>query len=115
MEPRSFSNFLMELQNGDVNDEISQALNDIVQGVDATDKPGSLTLKIKISPNKKSSMVFVDAEVKVNVPSVGRPSSMFYIDPLNRNLVRNDPKQMSFSDLETKKLPDSDPGAAKQI
>ena len=115
MEPKPFSIFLQELQNGDVNDELSIALNDLVKAIDVTDKAGTLTLKIKISPNKKSSMVFVDPEVKLNLPTLGRPSSMFFIDPYNRDLFRHDPRQMNFSDLQPKKLSDKLPENIKKI
>lgn len=115
MEPKPFSTFIQELQNGDVNNELSQGLNDVVKGVDVTDKTGSLILELKISPNKNSTMVFVNAKVKLKIPEGDKPSSVFYIDPSNSNLVRNDPRQMNFSDLETKKLHTEEPEEAKKI
>lgn len=104
MEVKLFTNFLQELQDGGINHELSDQLNELVRAIDSTGKAGSLTLRVKISPNKRTGMVFVDTEIKLNNPIHDRPSSMFYIDPHDSNLVRNNPKQMNFDDLQVKKI-----------
>lgn len=104
MEPQSFSNFVLELQNGDFNEELSLRLNELVKAIDVTGKPGSLAIELKIRPNKNSNMVLVDPEIKLKLPKPDRPATLFFINPHDRKLQRHDPRQMRFEDLEVKKV-----------
>lgn len=102
---RQFSNFISELRNGAVNEELGLALASVVKEVEKSGKAGALDLKIKIIPNKGEGTVFVQAIVTDKPPKFDPPSNIFYIDR-EFNLRREDPRQMNFTDLK--------PGGAKE-
>lgn len=96
---RSFLNFIRELRNGATEEELGASLTALVAEVQATELAGSLVFTVKIAPNKGiDGMVFITDEIKINSPKRHRSSSLFYVDD-NKNLVRNDPRQMNLDDL----------------
>lgn len=96
---RRFSNFIGEIRRGDLDEELSVALANVVKEVNQQQKAGSLDLKIKITPNKLEGTVFIQALVNEKPPKSEPGQSIFYIDKDNQ-LRREDPRQMSIGDLE---------------
>jgi hypothetical protein len=95
---RPFDEFLREQRRGGVLFDASEALQVLVEAVEATGKPGSLTIKLSLKPDAKyGTAVEVKDEITVKVPQPDKPSSLFYMDG-SHNLVRHDPAAMTIHD-----------------
>lgn len=99
---RPFQEVLRELRRGNVHDELSDKLQELVAAVTQEGKVGSLTFKITIKPLGKGDGLEVSDEITVKPPKVTPGSSIFYPTPEN-NLVRQDPRQqaMELHDIPT--------------
>jgi hypothetical protein len=90
---RPFADVLADLGRGQVADEVSVALADLVTGVTATGKKGTLTLKIDVEPFKGGgNMIRLAARVDTRAPQGEPLAAVFYADDAG-SLHRNDPNQ----------------------
>lgn len=92
---RPFAGWLQELRRGALHDEVSVALNDVVEAVQMYRKPGSITLTFNIKPVGAKDNVMVSDDVKVKLPGPDRPEALFFVDE-EFNLTRSDPRQMEI-------------------
>jgi hypothetical protein len=99
MTARMFSDYLREIERGQLLNDLSSEMQALVQAVYDTGKAGALTLKIAIKPEGRASMetVTLTAALDVKLPKPERVSSLFFITPEN-NLTRRDPRQGDFED-----------------
>jgi hypothetical protein len=96
---RPFADWLREQSGGDTHEELGEGLHDLIARVRDTGKGGKLTLTVSIKPLKDDlNVLIVTDEIKLSLPEHDRKGSMFYADDDN-NLVRNDPRQLSFDSL----------------
>jgi hypothetical protein len=87
------TDMLREYRNGKLVDHGSRLLAELVRAVDETGKPGELTIKIKIKPEKGGgSLKSVVAVVSAKRPEQDLPDAVFYSDA-DGNLHRNDQNQ----------------------
>lgn len=86
---RAFAEVIADV--GDLHEELTEALTDLVAQVKATRKTGTLKLTLKIKPNGENS-VEIEDEVKLSLPAAPRPKSIMFIDGDNA-LRRTDPRQ----------------------
>jgi hypothetical protein len=70
-------------------------MQQLVQAVADTHRPGSLTITLKVSKSKVSGMVEIDDTVKVKLPEPARDASMFFADE-DGNLSKDDPRQLTL-------------------
>ena len=64
-----FATILLNLSNGDSHRELTENLRELVQAVQDTGKPGTLTYTIKIKPNDlNANAVAVMDEIKLKKP-----------------------------------------------
>lgn len=82
---------LQNLDAGEVIDEGSRQLRELVTMVNRRDGAGSLTIKINVKPFKAGAMIFT-AEVTSKAPKEEPASSLFYAAE-DGALSRNDPRQ----------------------
>ena len=96
---RPITDILRDIRKGRAVDLASQRLAEIVQAVDETGKPGSLTITIKVKPEKGGgSLKNLAVDVKAKIPEIDLPEGIFYSDA-DGDLHRSDPKQEEmFSD-----------------
>lgn len=96
---RPFGDFLREQAQGRTHEELTQALYDVVNAVEATGKAGSLTLTLSIQPLKDTAggVIKVTDKVKTSLPEFARPASIFFADA--GNLVRDNPNQLRFDGM----------------
>lgn len=88
-----FTDVIRQARKGKAAEVLTQDLHELVQVCTQLNKPGELTLKIKVTPDKASSgVVDLDFDVKVTKPRPSLPKSPFYVDA-HGSLVRNDPNQ----------------------
>lgn len=97
--PRPFTDTLGALRFGTLNDDLSKALNDLVQACSNTGKTGDLKLTIKLKPGKGGQIEVFD-DIKVNAPKEERGSSIMFATP-EGNLQREDPRQMQIDGLRS--------------
>lgn len=90
---RPFLDTLRDLRGGNVHDELSDALQEVVAAVSAEGKAGKLTLTISVKPAGagQGALLVVD-DIKIAVPKPTNGGTIFYATPDN-NLQREDPKQ----------------------
>lgn len=101
MTSRPFNDFLREHRGGVSHDELSDALQELVAGVVAEGKGGTLTFKISVKPAGKTGGLEVTDEIKVSPPKETKSATIFFASPEN-NLVRQDPRQASLELREIK-------------
>lgn len=94
MPARQFTDTLVHLRYGKTHDDLTEELNKLTAKVMETNKPGTLTLKLKLSPTK-SGQVEIDDSVTCVLPKDQRGSTLFFATPEN-NLQREDPRQDSL-------------------
>jgi hypothetical protein len=108
---RPFADFLRETAQGKTHEELSEALRDLVGRVLDTGKKGSLGLTIVVEPMKGGGeQLLVSDEIRLKLPEHDRAAAVFFADR-DHNLVRNDPRQMSFESL--REVPAHDPATGE--
>lgn len=95
MPEKSFDVVLRELRNGDVLDELSVALMDVVDAVQETTKQGEISISLKIKPEGAGRVVVLDT-INTKIPKLSKQPTMFYATEDNL-LLRNNPKQGTIS------------------
>lgn len=110
---RPFAEVLTQLAGGRTHTDLSSALNDLVQAVLDTGKPGQLQLTLKIRPVSKhaTDAVNVTDLIAVKTPAPERPDSLFFVDH-ESNLTRHNPTQ---PELPLREVPTPAAPAADQL
>lgn len=106
LDPRKpFSQFLVEQRRGGLHGELSDRLQEVVAAVAEHQKPGSLTLTLKIKPAEKGiGQYVVTDEIRAKAPEGARGASLFFADD-HGNLSRDDPRQ---PELPLREVPAAD-------
>jgi hypothetical protein len=89
---RPFSTWLVEQRGGALHGELAEALAEVARAVVDVQKPGTLTLTLKLKPSKVDGALTVEDEVKVKAPEPDRGAALFFPDSAG-NLSRRDPRQ----------------------
>lgn len=111
--PRPFIAILNEQREGDLTDELSSSLSEVVAAVVEHGKAGSLTLQLKINPAETGAgAVTIVDELKTKVPEPAKDKTLFFADK-NGQLSRRDPRQMTF-DQNVRELPKPEPITPKE-
>lgn len=82
---KSFSLFLVDLNDGTTHAGLTGDFDTLLQEVQAHGRGGSMTLKIKVSPATKSSRggdvdkIVITAERKLELPKPDQPSDFFWL------------------------------------
>ena len=84
---------LREMRQGNMVDEASRRLNEVVAAVEEHQRPGEITIKLKIIPKK--GYIFVSDDITTKIPEADKASTLFYATP-EGNLQRNDPNQIDL-------------------
>lgn len=102
-----FFNTLRELRQGLTLDELDSAMPELVAAVKGTNKPGQITLTIKMRPPKKGGgkYLHVEAEVVSKLPKPDKGDTVFYTLSDN-SLSRQDPDQKQ---LDLRPVPSGKP------
>lgn len=90
---RLITDILREIRRGRAVDQASRMLAELVRAVDETGKPGELTIKLKVKPEKGGgSQKTILAEIKAKKPEGDIPEAVFFSGP-DGDLHRSDPEQ----------------------
>ena len=90
-QTRPFADVLAELSKGRVHAEASAKLQELIAAVADVRKGGTLTLQVKVTPDKGTEMIRVSATVASKIPIRDR-ESLFFVDD-QHNLTRDNPNQ----------------------
>lgn len=111
--PAPAGNFIALLQGktgGVMLHDLDEQLAHLVRTVQATRKGGTLTYKVKITPNARAG-VKIDDELSVKEPKAEAGVSFFFADE-HGTLLRNDPRQAT---LPLRSVDDDDAEQAPRI
>lgn len=106
---KPFAATLQEQRKGELHQELSEGLAELVAAVMEQEKPGTLTLQLKVSPAGDGEQVHVVDKVKVAAPQPDNKPSIFFATA-EGNLSRRNPRQ---PELPLRKVPsagDVEPG-----
>lgn len=103
---KPFSDVLGEVENGQLLNELTENVYNIIAAVMETRKPGSLTLAMTFTPTGKGT-VNVDAKFKAKEPEHDRPTTTFFVGN-DFSLQRSDPNQPRLP-LREVEMPDNEP------
>lgn len=84
---------LRDIRKGMVAEAAGEELATVVRAVTATGKPGSLTIKLTVKPQKgDSEQVVISSKISASAPAADMPEAIFFAD-VDGDLHRNDPRQ----------------------
>lgn len=90
---RPFTDVFREIRKGRAVDQATQLLAEVVAAVDATGKPGSVTVEMVVRPEKGGgNQKTIAVKIKAKRPEHDVPESVFFSD-VDGNLHRSDPDQ----------------------
>lgn len=90
---RPVTDVLRDIRRGRAVEQATRMLAEIVRAVDETDKPGELTIKLKVKPEKGGgSQKTITCDVRMKKPETDIPEAVFFSDP-DGDLHRSDPSQ----------------------
>jgi len=106
MENVDFVSMVMDMRSGKVAVECSEKLNRLIRAIMETGKPGTLALKLTVTPKQIDmkrgvSQVEIKHECKINEPEKTLGPSLFYTTD-EGGLSRLDPDQMVMEYEPTK-------------
>ena len=90
MPDREFIDILTDLDDGNVNIQLTKLLPEVVRAVMETQKSGSLTLTLNVKPEKR--MAVVKADIKTKIPAPANEATIFFTTE-EGDLRRDDPRQ----------------------
>ena len=94
----AFIRVLQDHRKGQIISDLSEALAKVVQAVEETGNPGSITVKFKLRPatEGEDSAVLLTDEISVKAPRATVAASIFFADTETWQLTRDNPKQMKL-------------------
>jgi hypothetical protein len=86
---RPFADWLREQRKGNLASELGEALNHLADKVLELEKPGEITIKLKLAPH--GEMIAVHDSMTLKVPEPDKPPSLYFVS--EGNLIRTNPRQ----------------------
>lgn len=94
---KPFADFLTQQKRA--HQEATEGLHEVIAAVAETGKAGSVTITLKVEPDKKADGIFrVTDAVKLVIPKHDRATSIYFRDSTG-NLTRNNPNQPELEGL----------------
>lgn len=97
--PRPFTDTLVALRYGQTHDELTDALNELVNRCTNTNKAGKLVLTLSLKPGKGGQLEITD-DMKLTLPKEDRASTIMFATP-EHNLQREDPRQRPLEGIRS--------------
>lgn len=95
-ERKPFAAVLQEMRKGGLNSEAADELAALIIACTDTQKKGSLTITLTVTP--KGEFVEIEDKIAPKVPRHNTPASIFWPDA-NGNLTTSNPNQLAMSGL----------------
>lgn len=96
---RPFTDTLNTLRFGTLNDDLSDALHELIEKCANTGKAGTLTLQLTLKPGKGGQIEVID-DLKVKLPKEEKGTTLMFATP-EGNLTREDPRQLKLEGLRS--------------
>lgn len=94
---RPIFDVLSQIRGGAAINDAAKDLNELVRAVKETNKPGTLTIKLTIEPDKTdSTVVTIQPDVTLKLPKKPRAKGIFYVDEKTYDVTREDPRQLEL-------------------
>lgn len=108
---RPFADFLQEQTS---HGELTDHLHALIEAVQDTGKPGTLTYTVRVEPDKgdPDSMLRVTDKITTKLPEHDRPKRIYWTDR-HGNLTRTNPHQPAFDGLQV--IEDHEPARPQPI
>jgi hypothetical protein len=92
MQP--FTDTLAELRGGHCNEEIAEALREVIEAVRRTGRAGTVTLKLEVSLATKGQddRIMIEDTITAKAPPDDLPATFLFVDE-RQNLSKQDPQQ----------------------
>lgn len=100
-ETRDFAEFITDLRGGGCHYDLSKALQAAADAAMKTGKIATVSLTVKIKPQGERQVEIID-QIKKTIPEPTQPTTIMFVDD-ERNLTRDDRRQMELKDVEPKK------------
>lgn len=98
-KPTQFSDFIRDYRGGALDDQLTAAFADVATNVKLLEKPGSVTLKFKLS--EKGGAVVVEHQLVHVAPQPKTSGQIFFVTE-SGGLTRRDPSQPQLPTMEDK-------------
>ncbi|MGJ8518068.1 hypothetical protein [Carnimonas bestiolae] len=109
--PTAFIELIRDLRRGETLEELSEELADVQQRCKDTGKVGTITLQIKIRPERGADGMFgITDDIKVKKPQFDRAATIFY-EHADMQLRREDPRQVK---MDLREAPKSEPQEVRE-
>lgn len=93
-----FTDVITDLAHGQVNQQLTDGLSEVLKAVRETGKKGELTLKLTVTCVNENAVV--GAEWNTKLPKPGAPTTMFFFDGEDGTAItREDPRQLALRQL----------------
>ena len=99
MTIKAFADTLVALRYGQLHDELSVALHDLIKACVTTGSSGSLSLTIKLKPGR-SGQIEIGDEVRLKLPEPQKTATLMFATP-DGILQREDPRQIRIDEVRT--------------
>ncbi|MDN7179061.1 hypothetical protein M0D69_13770 [Caballeronia sp. SEWSISQ10-4 2] len=90
---------MVTLRFGELHDDLTEALNELVKKVDITQKSGKIVLTLGIKAGKGGQIEISD-DLKLTLPKLEKATSILFATP-EGNLQRQDPRQKTFEGIRS--------------
>jgi hypothetical protein len=107
---RRFIDWLAEQRKGRTQNELTDALHNLIEACKDTGKKGSVTLTVSVKP-EGGRMVMISDKIDTKLPKPDRDSALFYVTDDNE-LSKDDPDQRRLPLQEVGETPAHD---AKEV
>jgi hypothetical protein len=97
--PKPFNDTLVQLRFGELHDELTEAIKEVILKVGATQKAGKISLNLSFKAGKGGQIEIMD-DLKVTLPKEERGSTIMFATP-EGNLTRQDPRQQVFEGIRS--------------
>ncbi|ADE14132.1 conserved hypothetical protein [Nitrosococcus halophilus Nc 4] len=112
MRPDLFAYTINQLRYGAAAQELSERLNECVQGARDTGKQAKLTLTLTVKPiGQNSGQYEIREQIKAQVPELDKGMTLMFGTP-EGNLQREDPRQVK---MDLKSVSDNKPQQLKKV
>jgi len=99
---QSLTDIMSQIRGGYALHEAGKKLDELVNAVRSTNKPGEITLTIKVTPDKVDDrIILMKPIVKAKIPERGFNEGIFFVGPDGR-LTKDDPKQTEMFEEKQK-------------